>query len=144
MLGYLDRPQETAAMIDDDGWIHTGDLGHVDAGGNVVVVDRLKELIKVNALQVAPAEVEAALTSYPDVRDAAVIARPDERTGEVPVAFIVAEPSIDIAALERWIATRLAGYKRPAEIQLVHELPRTPSGKPLRRQLTATGAGARS
>jgi acyl-CoA synthetase (AMP-forming)/AMP-acid ligase II len=120
--------------------LHTGDLGHVDEDGNLFIVDRLKELIKVNGFQVAPAEVEAALTSYCDVRDAAVAGRPDERSGELPIAFVVADRSIDLDAFEDWIAARLAPYKRPAEIQLVAELPRTPSGKLLRRQLLATSA----
>ena len=80
MLGYLHRPDDTADMITPDGWVRTGDLGHVDAAGHVVVVDRLKELIKVNAFQVAPAEVEAILVQHPAIIDAAVVGRPDDRT----------------------------------------------------------------
>ena len=84
MLGYLHRPDETADMVTTDGWVRTGDLGHVTVDGDVVVVDRLKELIKVNAFQVAPAEVEAALVGHPDVADAAVVARSDDRRGKCP------------------------------------------------------------
>ena len=88
MAGYLNRPDATAALIDADGWVHTGDVGRIDADGNVFVVDRIKELIKVNALQVAPAELEALLGTHPAVADCAVIAERDERCGEVPVAEI--------------------------------------------------------
>ena len=91
--GYLGRPDATAELIDADGWLHTGDLGFVDADGCVHVVDRLKELIKVNALQVAPAELEALLRTHPLVADAAVAGRPDARTGEAPVAVVVPRAS---------------------------------------------------
>jgi acyl-CoA synthetase (AMP-forming)/AMP-acid ligase II len=134
MAGYLARPDATAAMMDAEGWLRTGDLGHIDADGNIVIVDRVKELIKVNALQVAPAEVEAALVEHPDIRDAAVVGRLDARTGEVPIAYIVARRTVERAALDAWLSERLAPHKRPADIIVVDELPRTPSGK-LRRQL---------
>ena len=87
MAGYLGRPDATAAVLDPAGWLRTGDLGSVDADGNVFVHDRIKELIKVNAHQVAPAELEALLLTHPDVADAAVVGRPDARCGEVPVAW---------------------------------------------------------
>jgi acyl-CoA synthetase (AMP-forming)/AMP-acid ligase II len=134
MAGYLGRPDATAAMIDADGWLRTGDLGHIDDDGSVVIVDRLKELIKVNAFQVAPAEVEAALVAHPDIRDAAVVGRPDPRKGEVPVAYVVARCPVERAALDAWLTPRRAHHKRPVDIIVVEQLPRTPSGK-LRRQL---------
>ena len=137
MLGYLHEPDATAAMIDDDGWLRTGDLGYVQRGGDVVVVDRLKELIKVNAHQVAPAEVEAALVAHPSVTDAAVVGLPHDRTGQTPVAHVVTDGRVAPDELAAWIATRLAPYKRPSAIHVVDELPRTRSGKLLRRQLRA-------
>jgi acyl-CoA synthetase (AMP-forming)/AMP-acid ligase II len=92
MAGYLHRPEATAAMVDPDGWLRTGDLGLVDGEGNVVIVDRLKELIKVSGYQVAPAELEALLATHPAVADAAVLRRPDPASGEVPVAVVVPRP----------------------------------------------------
>jgi acyl-CoA synthetase (AMP-forming)/AMP-acid ligase II len=132
MRGYLREP---ADLIDSDGWVHTGDLGHVDADGNVFVVDRLKELIKVNAHQVAPAELEAVLVSHPAVAESAVVGRPDERRGEVPVAFVVARGEVDRDALMAWVAERVAPHKRLHEVVFVDRLPRTPAGKLLRRLL---------
>ena len=104
MAGYLGRPDAGAAMIDADGWLRTGDLVVVDDDGQVFIVDRLKELIKVNALQVAPAELEALLVSHPAVADAAVVARPDGACGEVPVAVVVAREALDADELMAWVA----------------------------------------
>jgi acyl-CoA synthetase (AMP-forming)/AMP-acid ligase II len=132
MSGYLRQP---ADLIDRDGWVHTGDLGHVDADGNLFVVDRLKELIKVNAHQVAPAELEALLGSHPAVAECAVVGRPDERRGEVPVAFVVARGEADGDALTAWLAERVAPHKRLHGVTFVDRLPRTPAGKLLRRLL---------
>ena len=133
--GYLDRPDATAELIGAAGWLRTGDLGWVDGDGHVFVVDRLKELIKVNALQVAPAELEALLTTHPQVADAAVIPRPDERTGEVPVAFVVARGPLDGGELMAWVAARVARNKRLGAVRVVDAIPRTPAGKILRRVL---------
>jgi acyl-CoA synthetase (AMP-forming)/AMP-acid ligase II len=135
MAGYRNRPDATAAMIDADGWLHTGDLGHIDAGGNVFVVDRLKELIKVSGYQVAPAELEALLVTHPAVADAAVIGRPDDRRGEVPVAIVVPRGELDADALLDWVAARVAPYKRLREVRVAEALPRSPAGKLLRRAL---------
>jgi acyl-CoA synthetase (AMP-forming)/AMP-acid ligase II len=134
MRGYLRQPAE---LIDADGWVHSGDLGHVDADGNVFVVDRLKELIKVNALQVAPAELEAVLASHPAVAECAVVGRPDERRGEVPVAFVVARAEVDGDELMAWVAERVSPHKRLHDVSFVEQLPRTPAGKLLRRVLRA-------
>jgi acyl-CoA synthetase (AMP-forming)/AMP-acid ligase II len=133
--GYRGRPEATAALIDADGWLHTGDLGHVDGEGNVWIVDRLKELIKVGGTQVAPAELEALLVQHPAVADAAVVASPDASRGEVPVAFIVARGQVDVETLREWVNERVAPYKRIRELHVVDALPRTPSGKLLRRRL---------
>jgi acyl-CoA synthetase (AMP-forming)/AMP-acid ligase II len=138
MAGYLDRPDATAEVLDADGWLRTGDLGSIDAAGNVFVHDRLKELIKVNAHQVAPAELEALLMTHPDVADAAVVRRPDARCGEVPVAVVVPRGALDSRALIAWAAERTAPYKRLADVRVAERIPRTPAGKIMRRRLAAT------
>ena len=137
MAGYLHRPEDTAAMIDPDGWLHTGDLGLVDGDGNVVIVDRLKELIKVSGHQVAPAELEALLAGHPAVADAAVLGRPDPHHGEVPVAVVVPRPgpAPDPGELLAWVAGRVAPHKRLRAVRFADAVPRTPSGKLLRRDL---------
>jgi acyl-CoA synthetase (AMP-forming)/AMP-acid ligase II len=131
--GYLGRPEATAALIGPDGWLRTGDLGHVDGDGNVWIVDRLKELIKVNGLQVAPAELEALLATHPRVADAAVVGAPDPKRGEVPVAVVVPRGELDPDALMAWVAERVARHKRIRDVRLVDAIPRTPAGKILRR-----------
>ncbi len=128
MAGYLNSEPH-------DGWLQTGDLARLDADGNLFIVDRIKELIKVNALQVAPAELEALLLTHPLVADAAVTGRPDPRTGEVPVAFVVGTADPD--ALIAWAAERVAPHKRLAAVHIVDAIPRTPSGKIIRRALAA-------
>jgi acyl-CoA synthetase (AMP-forming)/AMP-acid ligase II len=135
MAGYLGRPEATAQMLGSGGWLRTGDLGRVDPGGHLFIVDRLKELIKVNAIQVAPAELEALLAGHPQVADVAVVPRPDERTGEAPVAFVVARGPLEPGQLIAWVAARVAPHKRIRAVRLVREIPRTPSGKILRRLL---------
>jgi acyl-CoA synthetase (AMP-forming)/AMP-acid ligase II len=135
--GYLNRPDATAELIDSDGWLHTGDIGWMDDDGFLHVVDRLKALIKVNALQVAPAELEALLTSHPAVADAAVIARPDERTGEIPIAVVVPHGELDSDELIAWVAERAAPHKRIRAVVIADRIPRTPSGKILHRELRA-------
>jgi acyl-CoA synthetase (AMP-forming)/AMP-acid ligase II len=141
MAGYLGRPAATAEMLDADGWLRTGDLGRVDADGNLFIVDRLKELIKVNAFQVAPAELEALLAGHPRVADAAVIPRADERTGQVPVAYVVARGTLEPGQLIAWVAERVAPHKRIGAVRLVSEIPRNPSGKILRRLLIEADRG---
>jgi acyl-CoA synthetase (AMP-forming)/AMP-acid ligase II len=133
--GYRDDAAATAATLDADGWLHTGDLGHVDEGGRVTLTGRLKDLIKVRGFQVAPAELEAVLTSHPAVADAAVAGIPDERDGERPKAWIVTRGAIDEEELHAYVAERVAPYKQPAAIEVVDELPRTMTGKLLRRVL---------
>jgi acyl-CoA synthetase (AMP-forming)/AMP-acid ligase II len=137
MAGYRNRPEATAAMVGPDGWLRTGDLGLVDTDANVVIVDRLKELIKVRGHQVAPAELEALLATHPDVADAAVLGREDPDDGEVPVAVVVprtgADP--DPEDLLGWVAERVAPHKRLRALRLAEAIPRTPSGKLLRRAL---------
>jgi acyl-CoA synthetase (AMP-forming)/AMP-acid ligase II len=135
MAGYLGRPDATAAMVDVDGWVHTGDAGRIDADGNVFIVDRLKELIKVNALQVAPAELEGILGMHPAVAECAVVPGPDERCGEVPVAVVVRRAEVDPEELMAYVAARVAPHKRVRAVRFVDAIPRTPAGKILRRLL---------
>ena len=135
--GYLGRPDATAELIDSDGWLHTGDLGWMDEGGHLHVVDRLKSLIKVNALQVAPAELEALIAKHPAIADVAVIARPDERAGEIPVAVVVPRGELDTEELMAWVADRVPRHKRIRAVRLADRIPRTPSGKILHRELVA-------
>jgi acyl-CoA synthetase (AMP-forming)/AMP-acid ligase II len=142
--GYLGRPEATRELIDADGWLRTGDLGHVDCHGNVFVVDRLKELIKVNGLQVAPAELEALLAGHPHVADAAVVRAPDPRRGEMPVAVVVPRGELDPDALMAWVGERVAPHKRIGAVRMVEEIPRTAAGKILRRVLMEDGRAARS
>jgi acyl-CoA synthetase (AMP-forming)/AMP-acid ligase II len=135
MAGYRDDPDATAATIDGDGWLHTGDLGHIDEDGSIFLVDRLKELIKVRGFQVAPAELEAVLVTHPAVADAAVIGVPDEHDGERPKAFVVPRGPLDHEELRAHVAVRVAPYKRLGAIEEVDELPRSLTGKLLRRVL---------
>jgi acyl-CoA synthetase (AMP-forming)/AMP-acid ligase II len=133
MSGYLNRSQATAEILGADGWLKTGDLGCVDHDGNVFIVDRLKDLIKVSAYGVAPAELETLLLTHPGVADAAVVGRPDERHGEVPVAAVVPRGEVDGGELIAWVAERVAPHKKIRGIRFVEAIPRTPSGKLLRR-----------
>ncbi len=135
MKGYLGRPEETAGMLDADGWLHTGDLGYVDADGYVYVVDRVKELIKYKGLQVAPAELEAVLLSHPAITDAAVVGARDEEAGEVPKAFVVTSQPLSEAEVMDFVAERVAPFKKVRQVEFVDEIPKAPSGKILRRVL---------
>jgi acyl-CoA synthetase (AMP-forming)/AMP-acid ligase II len=137
MAGYLGNAGATAATIDAEGWLHTGDLARFDAGGNLFVDDRLKELIKVKGLQVAPAEVEAVLRAHPAVADAAVIPVTDEYAGERPKAVVVAAGEVEAAELVAHVASRVAPHKRITEVAFVDAIPVSPSGKLLRRLLVA-------
>ena len=135
MAGYRDDPEATAATIDEDGWLHTGDLGHIDEDGSIFLVDRLKELIKVRGFQVSPAELEAVLVTHPSVADAAVIGVPHERDGERPKAFVVSRGPLDRGELTAYVDERVAPYKRLEAIDEIDELPKSLAGKLLRRVL---------
>jgi acyl-CoA synthetase (AMP-forming)/AMP-acid ligase II len=137
MRGYLGDEAATAATIDADGWLHTGDLGRFDDDGYLYLGDRLKELIKVKGFQVAPAELEGVLRSHPAVADAAVVRVPDPETGERPKAFVVARGELDRDELREFVAAQVAPYKRIDEIEEIDALPRSPTGKLLRRVLVA-------
>ena len=138
MKGYLGRPDATAAMIDPDGWLHTGDVGHVDADGWLFIVDRVKELIKYKGFQVAPAELEALLLTHPGIADAAVIGVYNDEGNEVPHAYVVRQPTAgDLSEGEvmMYVAERVAPYKRVRQVTFIDDVPRAASGKILRRRL---------
>ena len=136
MLGYLNNPQATEETISSDGWLRTGDIGKIDADGYLFITDRLKELIKYKGFQVAPAELEATLVAMDGIADAAVIGRPDEEAGELPIAFVVtAEDGPDTASIMAHLAAQLAHYKQVHEVHFVDEIPKSASGKILRRFL---------
>jgi acyl-CoA synthetase (AMP-forming)/AMP-acid ligase II len=144
MKGYLNNPAATAEMLDADGWLRTGDLGHVDDDGYVYVVDRVKELIKYKGLQVAPAELEAVLLAHPEIADAAVVRSPDEEAGEVPKAFVVARTPLEAEEVMAFVAERVAPYKKVRRVEFVDEIPRALSGKILRRVLIERDRAAAS
>jgi acyl-CoA synthetase (AMP-forming)/AMP-acid ligase II len=135
MAGYLDAPAATAATLDAEGWLRTGDVVRVDAEGCFFVVDRVKELIKYKGHQVAPAELEAVVVGHPAVQDVAVVGVADPGAGELPKAFVVGEGPIDADELIGWVGERVAPYKRIRLVEQVDEIPRSPAGKILRRVL---------
>jgi acyl-CoA synthetase (AMP-forming)/AMP-acid ligase II len=135
MKGYLNNPQATALAIDPDGWLRTGDIATVDEHAAVRIVDRVKELIKYKGYQVAPAELEALLLTHPAIADAAVIGIPDEEAGEVPKAFVVPNAPLTAEEVSAFVAERVAPYKKVRAVEILEEIPKSPSGKILRRVL---------
>lgn len=135
MKGYLNNPDATAETMAESGWLRTGDLAEIDEDGFMFIRDRLKELIKYKGFQVAPAEVEAALCGCEGVSDAAVIGRNDAEAGELPIAFVVVANGVDEAAIRAHCEGCLASYKRPVEYRFVESVPKSASGKILRREL---------
>ena len=137
MKGYLNNPEATAACLDADGWLATGDVVRIDADGYVFIVDRAKELIKVKGFQVAPAELEALIVTHPDIADVAVIGVPDEEAGERPKAFVVVKSgrTLDAAAVRAFVEGKVSTYKRLGEVEFLDAIPKSASGKILRRML---------
>ena len=137
MLGYLNRPAETAQVLDAEGWFHSGDIAIIDEAGFVSIVDRLKELIKVKGMQVAPAELEGLLLTHPAVADVAVISIPDDSAGERPKAFVVLKRGAQVSGEElmTFIKDQVAPYKRIHVVEFLEQIPKSPSGKILRRVL---------
>jgi acyl-CoA synthetase (AMP-forming)/AMP-acid ligase II len=131
MLGYLDDPEATAAAVDVDGWLHTGDIGAVDDRGNLRITDRLKDMYICGGFNVYPAEVEQVLARLDGVADAAVIGIPDERLGEVGRAFVVRRPgaTLDEQAVVAYTRKHLANFKVPRSVHFIDALPRNPGGK---------------
>lgn len=138
MKGYLNNPDATLQTIDKDGWLHTGDLGYYDEDNVFFIVDRLKELIKYKAYQVAPAELEGLLISHPKIKDAAVIGIPDEMSGELPFAFVVKETNTDLTEdeVKEFVSKNVSNPKwLRGGVKFIDEIPKTVSGKILRREL---------
>ena len=135
MKGYLNRADATASTIDPEGWLHTGDIGYADADGHFFIVDRAKELIKYKGFQVPPAELEALLLTHPAVADAAVVPCADEEAGEVPKAFVVLKGAATADDLLDFVASRVAPHKKIRQLEFIDKIPKSPSGKILRRLL---------
>jgi long-chain acyl-CoA synthetase len=137
MLKYLNNPDATAQTLEADGWLHTGDLARQDEDGFLYVVDRLKDMVITGGFNIYPAELERVISEHPDVAMVAVGSIPDESKGELAKAYVVARQgaTLDLAALDAHCRTRLAAYKVPRAWQIVTELPKTSTGKILRRKL---------
>ena len=136
MIGYLNNEQATKDTLTADGWLKTGDMAIIDADGYMFVVDRLKELIKYKGFQVAPAELEATLVAHPKIQDAAVIGQHDEEAGEIPVAFVVCQdPAPSQEEIQAYVGSQLSHYKQLHRVTFVETIPKSPSGKILRRLL---------
>ncbi|MDB4223924.1 AMP-binding protein [Granulosicoccus sp.] len=141
MLGYLNNESATRETVDAEGWLHTGDLARIDEDGYMTIVDRVKELIKYKGFQVAPAELEALLVTHPDIADVAVVGMPDDEAGELPKAFISLKPSVDpaqapsAADIMEFVAKHVAKYKRVHAVEFIDAIPKSASGKILRRFL---------
>ena len=137
MAGYLNQPQATADTVDADRWLHTGDVGYADEDGYFFIVDRLKEFIKYKGYQVAPAELEAVLLTHPAVADAAVIPCAHAEAGEIPKAFVVKRHEVTAEELMAFVAGIVAPYKKVRAVEFVEKIPKSGSGKILRRELIA-------
>jgi acyl-CoA synthetase (AMP-forming)/AMP-acid ligase II len=135
MKGYLNNEEATKHTVDDDGYLHTGDIGYVDQDGYFYIVDRLKELIKYKGFQVPPAELEAVLLSHPAIADAAVIGVADEEAGELPKAFVVKSGEVDEAEVMEYVAGHVSPQKKIRIVEFIDEIPKSASGKILRRVL---------
>ena len=135
MAGYLNNEEATANTIDDDGWLHTGDIAEVDDDGYYAIVDRLKELIKYKGFQVPPAELEAILIAHPAVADCAVIGVPDEEAGELPKAFVVVSDEVSDEEIMEFVAEKVSPQKKVRIVERIEAIPKSASGKILRREL---------
>jgi acyl-CoA synthetase (AMP-forming)/AMP-acid ligase II len=138
--GYWRDPEATRAAIDPEGWLHTGDVGSLDTTGNLKITDRLKDLFIVGGFNVSPAEVEQVMTRHPQVSEAAVVGVPDPRLGEVARAYVIPKPGAtpDAEQIIAWCRERLANFKAPRSVIFVDQLPRSASGKVLRRELRSS------
>lgn len=143
MLGYLGNEKATSEIMTEDGYLHTGDIATVNFEGVVTIVDRLKELIKYKGYQIAPAELEALLLTHPQIADAAVIGVPDDEGQEVPKAFVVLQEGADLDedGVMAFVADHVAPYKKVRRVQFTDAIPKSSSGKILRKDLRATERG---
>ncbi len=137
MKGYLNNDEATAATIDADGWLHTGDIAVIDDAGHLTIVDRLKELIKFKGFQVAPAELEALIITHPKVADVAVIGIPDDEAGEVPKAFVtpVDGETVTLEEIQELVGAHLVSYKQVKVLEVIDVIPKSAAGKILRKEL---------
>jgi long-chain acyl-CoA synthetase len=136
MKGYWNLPEETAKVMTVDGFFRSGDIGVMDAKGYVRIIDRKKDMILVSGFNVFPNEIEAVLSQHPKVLEVAVIGVADEKSGEVPKAFIVKkEQSLTAEEIQSYARENLTGYKQPRYIEFLHELPKSTVGKILRKAL---------
>ncbi|HTX01161.1 MAG TPA: fatty acid--CoA ligase, partial [Acidimicrobiales bacterium] len=137
MIGYFEDPAATAAAIDADGWLHTGDVGYLHDDGHLTITDRLGDMFTVGGFNVYPAEVEQVICQLPAVLECAVVPMPDERLGSVAKAVVVARPgrTVDAAELIGYTRQRLANYKAPVEVEVLESLPRNAGGKVLKKAL---------
>ena len=135
--GYFEDPEETAGTIDAGGWLHTGDIGTMDERGYLRITDRKKDMFIVGGFNAYPAEIESTLIGHPYVAQAAVVGVPDDRMGEVGVAFVITRPgcTVDTAELIAWSRERMANYKVPRRVEVVDALPLNASGKVLKYEL---------
>lgn len=138
MQGYWHAPEETARTLEKDGWLHTGDVAYVDEDGYTYIVDRKKEMIKYHGFGVAPAEIEALLLEHPQIADSAVIGVPDDEAGQLIKGIVVLKPGVTLTTEDvlTFANGKLAGYKRIHFIEFIDTIPKTASGKILRRELT--------
>ena len=143
MLGYLDDPEQTAEAIDADGWLHTGDIGLLTGAGNLVITDRKKDLFIVGGFNAYPAEIESLMTAHPAIGQVAVIGVPDDRLGEVGMAFVIQRPDTTVSEdeLVDWCRNQMANYKVPRFVRFVAELPLNASGKVLKHELRRIAGG---
>jgi HIP---CoA ligase len=140
MAGYLDDPDATAAALSGDGWLRTGDLGVLDAAGRLRIVGRVKDMFIVGGFNAYPAEIENALARHPSIREVAVIGIPDERLGEVGMAFIVTSGDVTPAEVMEWSRDEMANYKVPRAVEIVDALPVNATGKVMKEALRARAA----
>src|SRR6185436_14583816 len=141
MIGYFDNPEATAETIDADGWLHTGDVGYVDAANNVTITDRIKDMFIVGGFNAYPAEIEGLMLDHPDLAQVAIVGVPDARMGEVGMAFVVptAGHTADPDEILAWAREHMANFKVPRHLEVVDELPLNASGKVLKFELRERG-----
>ena len=143
MAGYLDDPDETAKVLSPDGWLRTGDLGVIDDAGRLRIVGRVKDMFIVGGFNAYPAEIENALLRHPAVRQAAVIGVPDQRLGEVGMAFVVVSEDVSADDIIEWSRNEMANYKVPRAVEIVDELPLNATGKVVKETLRERAAAQR-
>ncbi len=139
MRGFIHDPEGTAEAIDADGWLHTGDVAIMDAGGNIVITDRMKDMFIVGGFNAYPAEIEGMMLEHPALSQVAIVGIPDERMGEVGMAYVILRPGAEVteAELISWCRERMANYKAPRRVEIVEALPLNASGKVLKFELRA-------